>query len=54
MATKKRSSAKRRVKVNKLKVGKDKIEELSGKDAKRIRGGQSSDIILGNKPPTAK
>jgi hypothetical protein len=39
MATKKKSTGKARVKVNKLKVKEDKVEELTDKDARRIRGG---------------
>lgn len=43
MATKKKSTKKSRVKVNKLKVEKEKSADLTDKDAKRIRGGQSSE-----------
>lgn len=39
MATKKKSSNKRRVRVNKLKVQKGKIEEMTDKDSKRVKGG---------------
>jgi len=42
MAAKKKSTGKGRVKVNKLKVKKEKVEELTDKEKKRIRGGQSS------------
>jgi len=42
MATKKKSTGRGRVKVNKLKIEKDKVEELSDKDAKRVRGGQTA------------
>ena len=40
MATKKKkSTSKGRVKVNKLKVEKEKVRELTDKDSKRIREG---------------
>ena len=39
MTTKKKGASKRKVKVNRLKVEKEKVEELSDKDARRIRGG---------------
>lgn len=39
MATKKKSTSKGRVKVNKLKVQREKVQELTDKDSKRIRGG---------------
>jgi hypothetical protein len=40
MATKKtKSMSKGRVKVNKLKVGKEKAREMTDKEVKRIRGG---------------
>ena len=37
MATKKKSTSKGRVKVNKLKVQREKV--LTAKDSKRVRGG---------------
>jgi len=40
MATKKKeSTGKGKVKVNKLKVQREKAQELTDKDSKRIRGG---------------
>ena len=43
MATKKtKSMSKGRVKVNKLKVGKEKAQELTDKEVKKIRGGTAS------------
>lgn len=48
MGTKEKSSKGKRVKVNKLKIGKEKVEELSDKKAKKIRGG----IIATDKPPS--
>jgi hypothetical protein len=40
MATTKKSTKGKRIKVNKLKVGKEKV--LTAKDSKRIRGGVAS------------
>jgi hypothetical protein len=42
MATKKKSTGKARVKINKL--GKGKAKELTTKDAKRVRGGLNPDM----------
>jgi len=39
MATKKKSTSKGRVKVNKLKVQRGKVQEMTDKDSKRVRGG---------------
>jgi hypothetical protein len=39
MATKQKSSKGKKVKVNKLKIGKERVEELTDKQAKKIRGG---------------
>ena len=39
MATKKKSTNKGRVKLNKLKVQKGKIKEMTEKESKRVRGG---------------
>ena len=41
MATKKSTKGKK-VKVNKLKVEKEKVRELTNKDSKRIRGGTAA------------
>ena len=39
MATKKKSTSKRRVKVNKLKTQTGKVEQMTDKDSKRVKGG---------------
>ena len=39
MATTKKSTKGKRVKVNKLKVERENVRELTDKDTKRIRGG---------------
>ena len=39
MATKKKSTSKGRVKVNKLKVQREKAREMTDKEIKKIRGG---------------
>jgi hypothetical protein len=39
MATKKKATSKGKIKVNKLKVKKGKVNEVTDKEAKRIRGG---------------
>lgn len=39
MATKKKSASKRRVKVNKLKVQRGKVQAMTDKDSKRVEGG---------------
>jgi hypothetical protein len=39
MGTKKKSSKGKKAKVNNLKIEKEKVEELTDKQAKRIRGG---------------
>jgi len=39
MATKKKSPSKGRSKVSKLKAKGEKVQELTDKDAKRVRGG---------------
>ena len=48
MVTKKKSSKGKKVKVNKLKVENEKVEELTDKQSKRIRGG----LIVKDKPPS--
>lgn len=48
MGTKQKSSQGKKVKVNKLKVEKESVEELSDKQAKKIRGG----VIPTDKPPS--
>jgi len=39
MATKKKATSKGKVKVDKLKVKKGKVNEVTDKEAKRVRGG---------------
>ena len=39
MAAKKKGASKGRVKVNKLKVQRGKVEEVKDKDSKQVRGG---------------
>ena len=48
MATKQKSSKGKKVKVNKLKIGKEKVEEVTDKQAKKVRGG----VISAEKPPS--
>jgi len=43
MPAKKKGAAKSKVKVNKLKVQKSKVSEVTDKEAKRVRGGLTSD-----------
>ena len=46
MATTKKSTKGKKVKVNKLKIEKEKVRELTDKDSKRIRGG----VVLNRQP----
>jgi len=39
MATKKKTPSKGRAKVTKLKAQREKVQEITDKDAKRVRGG---------------
>jgi len=39
VATKKKTAGKPKVKVNRLKVKKEKVSEVTDKEAKKIRGG---------------
>ncbi len=48
MATKQKSSKGKKVKVGKLKIEKERVEELTDKQAKKVRGG----IIATDKPPS--
>jgi hypothetical protein len=51
MATKRKTTGKVKIKANKLKVRKQKVEELTDSDAKKVRGGLASTSY---RPATSK